>query len=254
MTTGSSLEPLAGLLDRGGCLGSSCRAALLALPHTIRALEPATYVVSQGDRFTDIVVLLSGYGYRSKSVHDVKRQIVSLHIPGEFLDCPSLSDDGLDYDALILTPAEVAIIPGNAFGDLIGTHPAIGHAMRIETLVQASILREWMLNIGQRDARGRMAHFLCEFVVRRDGADAASAGGFELPMTQEQIGDALGLTPVHINRTLKALQSDGLIKRQGRNVVIPRWEALCKIAGFSSDYLHLGSRWQRQRNAEPTAA
>ena len=111
--------------------------------------------------------------------------------------------------------------------------------MWIDTLIDGSIFREWVVNVGRRDARTRIAHLLCEFARRLEVAGLAHEYRYELPMTQEQIADATGLTPVHVNRVLMALARDGLIERSKRFVAIPQWEALRRVAGFSETYLHL---------------
>ena len=116
--------------------------------------------------------------------------------------------------------------------------PAIGAAIIKSTLVEASIVREWVVNVGRRDARERIAHLLCEFAVRLE-MRGLSPGGFELPMTQEQLADATGLTPVHVNRVLKALEAEGLITRQRRHIQFPDWRALQQAGDFSRQYLHL---------------
>jgi CRP-like cAMP-binding protein len=112
-------------------------------------------------------------------------------------------------------------------------------SMWIDTLIDASIFREWVVNVGRRDARARIAHLLCEFARRLEVADLVHEYRYELPMTQEQIADSTGLTPVHVNRVLKALASEGLIERERRFVRIPDWEALRRAGGFSELYLHL---------------
>ena len=111
--------------------------------------------------------------------------------------------------------------------------------MWVDTLIDASIFREWILNIGQRGAKARVAHVLCEFARRVELAGLGDAAGYQFPMTQEQLGDATGLTTVHINRTLKVLDAEGLIKRKRRLIQIPNWQLLREVAGFSELYLHL---------------
>jgi CRP-like cAMP-binding protein len=95
------------------------------------------------------------------------------------------------------------------------------------------------LNVGRRDARSRMAHLLCEFARRLEAAGLAALSGYELPMTQEQLADATGLTSVHVNRVLKQLTQEGLIQRTRRAINIPDWDLLRSVAGFSETYLHL---------------
>src|SRR6218665_2716472 len=111
--------------------------------------------------------------------------------------------------------------------------------MWIDTLIDGGMLREWIVNVGRRDARARISHLLCEFARRLEVAGLTGQYRYELPMTQEQIADATGLTPVHVNRTLQALARDGLIERHRRFVAIPKWEELRRVAGFSEIYLHL---------------
>ena len=112
-------------------------------------------------------------------------------------------------------------------------------AMWVDTLIDASIFREWVVNVGRRDARSRIAHLLCEFARRLEAAGLGEDNGYELPMTQEQLADATGLTPVHVNRTLQRLARDGLIVRDKRHIGFPNWEALRRAGGFSETYLHL---------------
>ncbi len=111
--------------------------------------------------------------------------------------------------------------------------------MWLETLAEGSIFREWIANIGRRDARSRVAHLLCEIAVRLHSAGLITGNRYELPMTQEQIGDATGLTPVHVNRTLQKLCSERLITRDKRAITIENWKALSVVADFNTGYLHL---------------
>jgi CRP-like cAMP-binding protein len=112
-------------------------------------------------------------------------------------------------------------------------------AMWYDTLVDGSIFREWIANIGRRDAHTRMAHLLCEFALRLKVAGLGERDSYELPMTQEQLADATGLTPVHVNRTLRALDQEGLISRDKRAVRISDWKRLVAAGDFDSGYLHL---------------
>jgi CRP-like cAMP-binding protein len=139
----------------------------------------------------------------------------------------------------MLTRGEVAFISRSDIQNLARSRAAVGHAIFVKILVEASIFREWVLNVGRRDSRARMAHLLCELGVRLDAEGLAEDYGYDLPMTQEQLADALGLTPVHVNRTLKSLEADGLISRTKRNVSFPDWKRLRSIGDFNQRYLHL---------------
>ena len=182
---------------------------------------------------------MSGFAYRQKVTGEGTRQIVALCIPGDAIDFQNMFLSISDHGIQILSRAVVADIPREPLQQLMLKRPAIGVAIIHSTLIEASILREWVVNVGRRDARARIAHVLCEFAVRLEARGLASKDGFELPMTQEQLGDATSLTPVHVNRVLKGLQADGLISRQRRNIQFTDWRALQDTADFTRRYLHL---------------
>lgn len=133
----------------------------------------------------------------------------------------------------------MSFMPVKAIQKLAFDRPTVGRAMWYETLVDASIFREWTLNVGRRDSHTRTAHLLCEFALRLETAGLGEQCAYELPMTQEQLADALGLTNVHVNRTLKALSAQGLIERSKRSVKIRDWKRLAAVGDFDSNYLHL---------------
>ena len=118
-------------------------------------------------------------------------------------------------------------------------------AMWYETLVDESIFREWILNVGRRDAHTAIAHLLCEFAIRLRSARLCEADGYDLPMTQDQIADAVGVTSVHVNRTLKALEREAYIRRSRRTIRIDDWQGLATIADFEPRYLHLAAEEAR---------
>jgi CRP-like cAMP-binding protein len=235
-TTLSPLALMVRKLETHAVLDDGDRKALLALPYTLRTFEPSSYLVREGDAPDQCAVLLSGFAYRQKLTGAGMRQIVSLHIPGEPLDFQHLFLDVADHNVQTLTRAEIATIPRSALRELARNRAAISNAIFVNTLVEGSIFREWILNIGRRDARSRLAHFLCEFAIRLDMQGLTGADGYEL------LGDALGLTAVHVNRTIKSLEADGLIGRNRRRISFPQWDALRELADFSSRYLHLAQQ------------
>jgi CRP-like cAMP-binding protein len=137
-----------------------------------------------------------------------------------------------------ITAADVAWIPKANLRALARQRPAIAEAFWRDTLIDASIFREWVLNVGRRDAKSRVAHMLCEFVARCAAAGLGPAQRFVWPMTQEQIADATGLTAVHVNRMLKALSLDGAIERLPRGYGVRDWNRLKQIGDFDQTYLH----------------
>ena len=140
----------------------------------------------------------------------------------------------------MLTAGQVAMIPREAIERLAFERPAVGKAMWIDTLVDASIFREWIANVGRRDARTRVAHLLCELALRLKVAGLGQQTNYEVPLTQEQLADATGLTSVHVNRTIKGLERDSLIARSHpRSITIGDWKKLAETGDFNSNYLHL---------------
>lgn len=237
-----SLAPLVRKLGNHVHLDECDQAAILQLPFTLRSAAPLSYLVREGDAAGACAVLLSGYAFRSKTTETGARQIVSIHIPGEALDLQHLFLDCADHNVQALAEARVALIPRAALRELVMANPNIAHAVAVSNQVESSIFREWLLNVGRRDARQRLAHLMCELATRLEQQEIASSSTLVLPMTQEQLADATGLTSVHVNRTLMSLEKDGLISRSKRAVSFPDWEGLRSIAGFSDLYLHLGQQ------------
>jgi CRP-like cAMP-binding protein len=215
------------------------REAVRALPYKMRTLEAQSHLVREGDRPERCALLLSGYAFRHKLTGEGARQILAIHIPGEAVDFQHLFLGEADHNVQMLTRGEVAEIPREPLEELALCNPGVGRAILVSTLAEASVFREWTLNIGRRDSRTRIAHLLCEFAVRLTAQGLKPNGGYVLPMTQEQLADATGLTPVHVNRVLKALQADGLIQRDRRTIHFPRWQQLREVGDFNSRYLHI---------------
>jgi CRP-like cAMP-binding protein len=226
-------------LEQSSVLSEEDRQAVLALPYTLRTLEPSTYLVREGDPPIHCGVLASGFAYRQKLTGDGLRQIIALHIPGDAVDFQNLFLDVADHSVQMLTRGEVASVARRDFQALARSNAGIGHAILVNILIDASVFREWVLNVGRRDSRTRLAHVLCEFAVRLEAQGLAPEYGYELPMTQEQLADALGLTPVHVNRVLKTLEAEGLVTRNRRTIRFPDWDKMRGVADFNERYLHL---------------
>lgn len=220
-------------------LDGSDRQALLDLPYQLRGFEAGIYLAREGDRPPGATLILSGLAIRHKVTVEGARQILSLHVPGDFVDLGSTMLKVADHNVQALTRCEVAIVPREAIITLIDHHPRVARAMWIETLVDGSVYREWIVNVGRRSARAAMAHLLCEFAQKLEAAGLDEEYDYELPMSQEQLADTLGITPVHVNRVLRDFDREGLIKRNKRHIKIPDWEKLRRIGGFNELYLHL---------------
>jgi CRP-like cAMP-binding protein len=238
MAAPDGLERVLRRLGTRAALDESDREAVRSLPFTHRSLEPAAYIVREGDPPDMCALLLRGFAFRHKVTGDGDRQIVSVHMAGEFLDLQNSFLDVADHNIQTLTRCEIAAVPAAALQALAEAHPRVGLAMWIETLIDAAIFREWVVNVGRRDSLSRIAHLLCELALRLEAAGLAHDRRYDIPMTQEQIADCTGLTPVHVNRVLKELGRRGLIAREKRSVAILQWKELQEIGDFSTRYLH----------------
>ena len=225
-------------LDRRSPLDAADRQAVLSLPYTIRKFPAAGHIIRDGDKPEYCCLLLSGFAYRYKLTGEGGRQIISVHMASEFLDLQNMFLGISDTSVQTLTEAEVALIPYAALEELALTRKAVARALWIDTLIDSSIFREWVVNVGRRDSRARVAHILCEFSLRLEAAGLATNHRYELPMTQEQLADAVGLTSVHVNRVLRQLGEEGLISRDRRTVTIEDWNRLREAGDFNERYLH----------------
>jgi CRP-like cAMP-binding protein len=222
-------------------LGAEEREALLALPHDLQTFEPGKYIVREGQQATHSCLLLSGYAFRQKLAANGARSINALHMKGDLVDLQNSLLGRADHSVQSLTRSTIARIPREAVVDLAFRMPNVGMAMWYDTLVDASVFREWILNIARRDARTRIAHVLCEFGVRLEAQGLGERSSYEFPMTQEQLADVTALTPVHVNRSLQALEVEGLIARTVRFVAVSDWSKLAAAGDFDEAYLHLPS-------------
>lgn len=243
LSNGSALEPMLRKLEYWLPFSAEDRAALLALPHAVKTMEQHAYIVRERDRSTHSCVMLKGFSIRHKIVGSGHRQICAIHMKGEMVDLQNSLLGTADHSVQMLTAGQVALVPRDEIERIAFEHPTIGRAMWTDTLVDGSIFREWIANVGRRDGRTRMAHLLCEFSLRLEVAGLGEQTGWELPMTQEQLGDATGMTAVHVNRTIKSLEADGLIERTSpRAITIGDWKKLAEAGDFDSNYLHLRPR------------
>jgi CRP-like cAMP-binding protein len=239
MSAPQGVERVLRRLETRGPLSLEDRDTVRALPLNYRTLEPASYLVREGEPPEMCALLLTGFAYRHKVTGEGERQIMSVHMPGEFLDLQHSFLEVADHNVQMLTRCEIAAVPVAAIRRLAQEHPAIGRAMWIDTLIDAAIFREWIVNVGRRDSISRISHLLCELSLRLQAAGLSRDHRYEIPMTQEQLADCTGLTPVHVNRVLKELGRLGLIEREKRSISIVQWDRLQEIGDFNTRYLHL---------------
>jgi CRP-like cAMP-binding protein len=234
----SPISRLIRRLERRKPLGEADREALESLPYTTRSFPAGAHFVRDGDVPEYCGLLISGFACRYKITGDGARQILSFHMAGEFVDLQNSFLGIADHSAQALSEAEAAIIPHEALRELTLRRPRVGEALWTDTLIDAAIFREWVVNVGRRDSRARVAHILCELSLRMQAAGLTEGHHYKLPMTQEQLADAVGLTSVHVNRVLKQLAEEGLIRRERRMIVIEDWWRMRQAGDFNDRYLH----------------
>ena len=238
MISESVLEPLVRRWSKFAELGEADRQAILALPYRLKEVGRDQHLVREGEEPQNCCLILQGFAFRHKVTRDGARQIISIHLPGEFIDLQNSLLGVADHNVQTLTRAEVALVPRTEIQDLMENHRGAARAMWIDTLIDSSIFREWVVNVGRRDAQTRVAHLLCELLLRMETAGLSREHGYELPLTQAQLADATGLTPVHVNRVLKALREQGLISLEARSLRILDLERLQGVGDFNELYLH----------------
>lgn len=226
-------------LDRSGGVWAAEIDALAASVSRVVNVEADTDIVREGDTPTECRLLLEGWTCRYVPLKDGRPQILGLQLAGDALDLQGLLRGEMDHVIATLTPCRIGIIPHGVLHGLVERHPGIGRLIQVETATEAAITRRWLLNAGHRQAYAGMAHLICELFTRAAVAGMTEAFRFPMPLTQTELGSALGLTSVHANRTMKRLQQAGLVSKRCRWMTIEDWDGLRKVAEFDPAYLNL---------------
>lgn len=208
----------------------------------VRRLAADEVLVRAFDPVDVCSILLSGLAGRMKQMLDGQRQISELHTPGDFADLHSFSLKYLEHDVVALTDCEFAIVPHANIRDLTERHPHLTRVYWFATNLDAAIHREWVVSLGRRDAAARMSHLFCELHVRLGLVGLTSAASFAFPLTQVELAECLGLSYVHVNRTLMQLRGDGLVEFKNGRLTILDVEGLERLAEFDRGYLYLDKR------------
>lgn len=215
------------------------RRALNGLPFRIGSVSQSRDVFREGQASSECCLILSGAAYRYKIIAGGRRQIVSFHFAGDMPDLQRILLDRTDHSLGVSPNCRVAFVSHAAVRAVTVQRPTLQIAFHRQALIDASIFREWIANVGRRPARERVAHVLCECYERLQALGLTDRETFELPITQSELGDATGLSSVHVNRTLQALRKSGLIISIGKNFTIPDRARLRATADFDASYLHL---------------
>ena len=221
-------------------------ARLTALP--TRTVKPRHDLIREGEAPRAVYLILEGWACHYRSLDDGRRQIVDFAIPGDLCDLNVFILDRMDHSIGALTRLKVAVMDRDELQNLVGKSSNITTALWWQELVSKSIHREWIMNVGQRRAVERIAHLLCELFLRLESVGMTTGFSCDFPLTQNDIADATGLTPVHVNRTLQQLRAMEVVILENRRLIIPDMAALQAVGAFNPDYLH------HHRNARHTDA
>ncbi len=199
-------------------------------------------IIREGQELNASTLLIEGLVARYKDLRNGERQITALHVAGDFVDLHSFTLKRLDHNIMTLTPCRVAMVPHARLTEITETLPHLTRMLWFSTTLDASIQREWELSLGRRTAVAKAAHLFCELRVRLAFVGMADEGGYPLKLTQTEVAECIGLTPVHVNRTLRELRERGLMEFRRGEVVILDLAGLERLAEFRTDYLYLERR------------
>ena len=241
-------------LERFNSLSCEDRRCVAELPLTVVNFSANQPVYRHGDWPPQCTLVLSGFLYSNKMIGTSRRQITSMHVPGDVAGLQSLPH--LDHSLHALGPAVLAFFPHTALKYMLDRSSQLNQAFWRESFVEAAILREWIANLGRREALARVAHLVCELAARLQAADLARNFCLSIPWTQTDVADACGISAVHANRVVQELRRLGLVDWDSKQVKIRDWEGLARIGDFSDDYLQLqpagNSSFAPERSASDT--
>ncbi|MCJ2041502.1 Crp/Fnr family transcriptional regulator [Methylobacterium sp. J-059] len=230
-------------------LSDKDRRALNALVPKIRQVGAHVDLAREGDPPDNIHLILNGFACRYKVLADGKRQIMAYLVPGDFCDLNVFILDQMDHNIGTISQCQVADIPREAIEEITANYPLITRAFWWCALVDEAVLREWLVNMGARAADERIAHLLCELHARLEAVGHSKDDSYAFPFTQTDIADTMGLSNVHVHRTLRDLRAMGLITLKHRVLTILDVERLKDFCKFNANYLHLkNARWIDRRS------
>jgi CRP-like cAMP-binding protein len=212
--------------------------AIRALPVSIKQYRANQPAVRDGARPTECCLIAEGFCVRSKTTSSGQRQIVSIHIPGEIPDLQSLHLQILDHDLITLTKCTLGFISHSCIREITRRRPNIAEILWRDSLIDAALFREWIVNVGQRPALNRFAHTIVELRERLKIIGRVADNQFDMPLTQVQVGEAMGITAVHANRIIKQLRDEAVVDFYRGRMKILDEARLQELADFDDRYLH----------------
>jgi CRP-like cAMP-binding protein len=230
---------IAGFRRRDPTLAEDEEHALRSLLAAVVDVDADQDIVREHDVMRQSHLLLDGWACRYITLKNGRRQIVAIHIPGDFVDLHSFPLQVMDHSVGTFTPCRIATAPHDGLRAVTERHPHLARLFWLSTLIDGAINRQWLLSAGQRSALEQTAHLLCELYVRLELVGEARGFAFAMPMSQAELADALGISTVHANRVVQELKSANVVVWQGRTVSILDWDRLREIAEFDPVYLNL---------------
>jgi CRP-like cAMP-binding protein len=239
MPEASAIQALVRKLETFTELSEEEKRALQDAVGPIRSFGSHEDLIREGDQSTGVPVVISGFACRHKMLPDGRRQIIGYFLPGDMCDARVFILKRMDHTISTLSPTTICLLPREAVLEITSRYPRITRAFWWNTLVEEAIVRQWLVNIGQRTALERLAHLFCEIYVRLQVVGLATQAGCELPVTQSELADTVALSTVHVNRTLKELRRVGLVSMSSKSLIIHDLPGLRTLAMFDPGYLHL---------------
>lgn len=232
------VNPLIERLGRFVSLGDEERDIIASLTRSRRIARATETLIHEGTSGNRVYLIVKGVGFRYRYLPNGRRQILGFLLPGDLCDTQFVILNECDHNVGLLCDTEVATISPSALMSAMVQFPKIERALLMMALVEAAMLREWLVNVGQRDACQKLAHFFCETSARFNALpDRRDDQRFDIPLTQLDLADTMGLTVVHVNRVLQQFRRDGLVNWSRRHFDILDWARLEQTAGFDSAYL-----------------
>jgi CRP-like cAMP-binding protein len=216
--------------------------AIRAMISEVREFPQDRVVVRRRQEINETLLLLDGWAARTKDLRDGGRQISELAFAGDFTDLHGFTLKRLDHNIATITPCRFAVAPHDRVQATLERHPHLARLYWMMTNIDGSIHREWTVSLGRRTAQSRMAHLFCEISERLKVVGLADNDSYDFPLTQQEFGECLGLTAVHINRTLQALRRQGLVQVENKRVNILDVPGMKSLGEFDPDYLYLEKR------------
>ena len=226
-------------LERRDTVSQEEKSLLAQLRSRERSFDAREEVVAEGSRPTSSLLLTEGFACRAKTLANGKRQITAIHIAGDYVDLHSYLLKKMDHSVIAITPCKFIVTDHTSVKRLLESSEHLTRLLWLMTIIDAATHREWITSMGRRSSMAHLAQLFCELYVKCEIVGLTEGYSYNFPLTQAELGDVLGLSVVHVNRTLQDLRAEGVIQWEDRMVTILNWQRLQRLADFDPTYLNL---------------